>query len=80
MWKNPDLALGNLTCTRHKTPEDKSALPVELIRIYIDGMCPSGRVNLSMFLMGISEDRLMAIEAVPRYKQGLFDARSYFSD
>lgn len=71
-------ATDDLSCTRHKPPEGKSALPVELIRLYIDGMCSSDRGNLSMFLLRSSADCLMAVQAVPGYKQGLFDARSCF--
>lgn len=35
--KNPNSAIGELTCTRNEPPEDKSAFPVEFIRLYIDG-------------------------------------------
>lgn len=74
--KIPNSALGELTCARNEPPEDKSAFPIELLRLYIDGMCSSGRENLTKLWLRISPGCLMAAQAAPGYKKGLIGARS----
>lgn len=59
--KIPNSAIGELTCARNEPPEDKSAFPIELLRLYIDGMCSSGRENLTKLWLRISPGCLMEL-------------------